>query len=243
MSKPTTLDTLCARPLRRRGIARLNALLDATERLLATQNEATVSLAGIAAEAGVPLPSVYHFFPNRDLAFEALALRFNEEIYNLSIRPLDDPAPQSWQELVERKHIRAAAFQNSRPAALKLFLGAGVTTMVRRIDFAGNARLALSRLRLFEAYFELPFLPDFARRIEIATAANDGIWSLSFGRHGTITEPMRAAATSAAIAYLRGYLPEYLPPRVPSAETLARIYVPPPEGQDVRFLFSAPAEA
>ena len=235
--KATTFDTVTARPMRRRGIARLNRLLDATERLLERHDEQEVSLARIAAEAGVPLPSVYHFFPNRNVAFEALALRFNEEIYRRSIEPLDDPPPASWQELLERKHIRAAAFQNGRAAALRLFLGAGVSVAIRQADFAGNARLARSRARMFEAYFQLPFLPDFEKRLEVATAINDGIWSLSYGRHQRITEEFRAEATAAAIAYLRAFLPEYLPPRPPEEALLAQIYLPPAEGQDVDFLF------
>lgn len=240
MTKATTYDGAILRPMRRRGVARLNILLDATERLLAEDDEDSISLARIADAAGVPLPSVYHFFPNRNAAFETLALRFNEEIYRLSIRPLTDPAPQTWQELLERKHIRAAAFQNSRPAALKLFLGAGVSVAVRRADFAGNARLAQSRARMFAACFHLPFIPDFAMRLEVATAANDGVWSLSFGRHGKITDSFRAAATTATISYLRGYLPEYLPPRPLTPEALEQVFVPPAEGFDAGFLFPDP---
>lgn len=236
MTTPTPFDRLMSRPLRQRGIARVNLLLDATERLLAETDADGISLARIAETAGVPLPSAYHFFPNRNLAFEALALRFNEEIYRLSIRPLTDPAPQSWQEMLERHHIRAAAFQNSRPAALKLFLGAGVSLAVRRADFAGNARVAQSRARMFEACFHMPFIPDFAHRLEVAMAANDGIWSLSFGRHGRITEAFRAAATSAAIACLRRFLPDHLPPRPLTDEALARVFVPPAAGFDAGLL-------
>jgi AcrR family transcriptional regulator len=212
--------------MRRRGIERHNILLDATERLLADNSDEDISLAQIAEAAGVPLASVYHFFPNRNAAFVALAKRFNEEIYRLSITPLLDPEPQDWQELLHMIHARAAAFQNSRPAALRLFLGAGVSVAVRNADLSGNARIARSRERFFEAYFHMPFLPDFVERLEIAGASMDGIWALSYGRHGHITEPYRKEATAAAIDYLRRFLPQFLPRKPLTQKGLERIYIP-----------------
>ncbi|TFF27574.1 TetR/AcrR family transcriptional regulator [Jiella endophytica] len=211
------------RPMRRRGIERYQLLLDATETLLAGHADEDVSLAQIAAAARVPLASVYHFFPNRNAAFVALAHRFNEEIYALSITPLRDPEPQSWQELLEMKHARAAAFQNSRPAALRLFLGAGVSVAVRNADFSGNARIAAGRARMFEAYFHMPLIPDFVTRLEVAGASLDGIWAMSYGKHGHITDELRREATAASIAYLRRFLPEHLPRRPLDSEALDRI--------------------
>jgi AcrR family transcriptional regulator len=220
------LEILPARPMRRRGIERHNLLLDATERLLAESSDDDVSLAQIAEAADVPLASVYHFFPNRNAAFVALALRFNEEIYRLSIQPLRDPEPSSWQAMLGMKHARAAAFQNSRPAALRLFLGAGVSVAVRNADLTGNARIARSRERMFDAYFHMPYVPDFAERLEISGAAMDGIWALSSGRHGLITEEFRKEATAVAVTYLRRHLPEFLPRKALTQVALDRLYIP-----------------
>ena len=220
------LEIQPARPMRKRGIERHNLLLHATERLLAESSDEDVSLAQIAEAAEVPLASVYHFFPNRNAAFVALALRFNEEIYRLSIQPLRDPEPQTWQEMLEMKHARDAAFQNSRPAALRLFLGAGVSVAVRNADLTGNTRIARSRERLFDAYFHVPYVPDFAERLEVSGAAMDGIWALSYGRHGVITEEFRKEATAVAVTYLRRYLPEFLPRKALTQAALDRLYIP-----------------
>ena len=217
--------SMTGRPMRRRGIERYHLLLDATETLLSAQSDEDVSLAEIAEAAKVPLASVYHFFPNRNAAFVALAHRFNEEIYQLSITPLTDPEPQSWQELLDMKHSRAAAFQNSRPAALRLFLGAGVSVAVRNADFSGNQRIAISRARMFEAYFHMPVIPDFVMRLEVAGASLDGIWAMSYGQHGHITDALRREATAASIAYLRRFLPEVLPRKPLTPEALARVAI------------------
>ncbi|OWU83074.1 hypothetical protein ATO6_20850 [Oceanicola sp. 22II-s10i] len=213
------------RPMRRRGIERYHLILDATERLLSDSGDEDISLAQIAEQAEISLASVYYFFPNRNSVYVALALRFNDEIYERSILPLSDPEPQSWQELLERKHKAAAAFQNSRPAALRLFLGAGVSAAVRSADFTGNARLARSRARMLEAYFDIQNMPDLPHWLEMSAAAMDGIWALSYGYHGQITEAYRAEATACAVTYLRRYLPEYLP-RIPvTQDALDRIRI------------------
>ena len=123
-------------------------------------------------------------------------------------------------------HARAAAFQNGRPAALRLFLGAGVSVAVRNADLSGNARIARSRERFFEAYFHMPFIPDFAERLEVAGASMDGIWALSYGRHGQVTEHYRQEATAGAIDYLRRFLPEFLPRKPLTQKALERIFIP-----------------
>ncbi len=124
------------------------------------------------------------------------------------------------------KHKAAAAFQNSRPAALRLFLGAGVSAAVRSADFSGNARLARSRARMFDAYFQMPPMPDLPHWLEMSAAAMDGIWSLSYGYHGQITEAYREEATACAINYLRRFLPEFLPRKPLTQAALDQIRIP-----------------
>ena len=148
-----------SRPMRRRGIERYNLILDATEQLLTDIGDEEISLAQIAEIAGVSLASVYYFFPNRNAVHTALAQRFSAEIYRHAILPPVDPEPQSWQELIEMKHQAGAEFQNSRPAAMRLFMGAGVSASVRNADFSGNARIAQAHARMLEAYFEVPPMP------------------------------------------------------------------------------------
>lgn len=215
------------RTMRRRGVERYNLLLDSTERLLSRDEDEDISLAQIAEAAGVSLASVYYFFPNRNAVYVALARRFNEEIYQRSIIPPTDPEPQTWQELLAVKHTAAAAFQNSRPAALRLFLGAGVSVSVRNADFAGNARIAQSRARMLEAYFDIQPLPQLPHWLEISAAAMDGIWALSYGAHGRITEEYREEGTACAVTSLRRFLPEFLPRKPLEQAALDRIEVAP----------------
>lgn len=199
-------------PVRKHAQERFDALLDATEGLLAESLNEEVSLAQIAELAGVPLASVYHFFPNRNAAFEALAQRFHSELWRLAAQPLE-PAPATWQEMIERNQLRSSKYLNSHPAALRLFMGAGVSVQVRNLDMHGNAVLTRLRADQFVRYFDVPRVPDFERRLAIALAVSDGIWALSYSAHGRITDDYIVESVRAASVYLRCFLPEVLPAR------------------------------
>jgi AcrR family transcriptional regulator len=194
-------------PMRKRGVERYHILLDATADLLADRNEEDISLAQIAERAEVPLASVYHFFPNRNAAFVALAQRYHAAI-GVSTRTPFNPPPDTWQQYVERRQRQGAAYLNANPAALRLFMGAGVSVEVRNTDLNGNAELAKLRTAYLCATFDMPNIPDLEQRVAVSIALVDGIWALSYSQHRSITEAYLEESIRAAVTYLRCYLPE-----------------------------------
>lgn len=67
-----------ARPtavLQRRGVARVNAILDAAEELLAEQGYEAATLKAISDRTGIPAASVYHYFADRHQVDTALMQR------------------------------------------------------------------------------------------------------------------------------------------------------------------------
>ncbi|WP_398468289.1 TetR/AcrR family transcriptional regulator [Tardiphaga sp.] len=190
-------------------------LLDTTESLLADSGNEDVSLAQIAEAAAVPLASVYHFFPNRNAAFVALAQRFHAEL-RARAQERQNPPPPSWQEHLAYTQRRATSYLNDRPAALRLFMGAGVSVQVRNIDMEGNAHISRRRAEEFDLYFDMPRIPELETRMATVLAMSDGIWALSYSIHGRITDAFLQESTRAAICYLRCFLPEVIPGKLPS---------------------------
>jgi AcrR family transcriptional regulator len=168
-----------------------------------------VGLYQIAERAGVPAASVYHFFPNKEAAFLALAAEYHTALHDLASEPLDPP-PLSWQDLVRRKVTGAAEYHNNHPAALRLFMGAGVTVEVRTADTGQTVRLARRRAQVLDDYFHVPHVPDWERRLATSIAIVDGVFGLSYAQHGIITPELVDDAWRASIAYLRTFLPEQL---------------------------------
>jgi AcrR family transcriptional regulator len=198
--------------MRKRGLERLQLLLDVTADLLTEAVGEDISLAQIADRAGVPLASVYHFFPNRNAAFVALAQRYHQ-VLGASARAPIDPVPATWQDYIANRQRHGAAYLNANPAALRLFMGAAVSVEVRNTDLWGNAELARLRTAYLRSVFEMPNIPDLENRVAVSIALVDGIWALSYSQHRMITPEYLAESIRSAVAYLRCYLPEVLAPR------------------------------
>lgn len=68
------------RPQQMRGQRRIEAILDAAERLFATAGYEATSTNQIAAEAHTPIGSLYQFFPNKEAILRALVARYREQM-------------------------------------------------------------------------------------------------------------------------------------------------------------------
>ena len=198
-------------PQRSRGKERFARLLDVTEELLAARTDSDVTLAMVAEKAGVPLPSVYHFFPNRNAIFVELARRFHEDLAKLARTDISPP-PARWQDLVLTRQSRGRDYLNTHPAALRLFMGAGVSAEVRTLDLRGNTSLAHIRAQEFRRRFECTGLDGLEGWLAVSFGVMDGIWTISYAEYGLITDHYLHEAWRASVAYLRTYLPEELRP-------------------------------
>ncbi|RVU38389.1 TetR/AcrR family transcriptional regulator [Hwanghaeella grinnelliae] len=172
--------------------------------------DSDVTLAMVADRAGVPLPSVYHFFPNRNAIFVELARRYHEELAELARQEIS-PAPRRWQDLILVRQTRGRDYLNENPAALRLFMGAGVSVEVRNLDLRGNTAASKTRAQEFHARFECAGLTDLEYWLGVTFGLMDGIWAISYAEHGRITDRYLMEAWRASVAYLRTYLPEDLP--------------------------------
>lgn len=201
------------KPSRGRGLIRYDALVDATEELLQVEDPDEVGLYRIAEQAGVPPASVYHFFPTKEAAFTALAMRIMDQLLVVHNQPIQAREVQTWQDLFRFDSRRGADFYNDHPAGLKIFYGGYGGVDARRIDEAGTKKLAYASYARLNKIFHMPYIRDpqfkFACRMNIL----DSFWSASVQRHGRITDQYHDEAVAASIAYARTYLPDRIEPR------------------------------
>jgi AcrR family transcriptional regulator len=208
-------------PSRGRGVIRYKALLDATEALLQDQDPDEVGLYQIAAKAGVPPASVYHFFPTKGAAFLALAERYIQGFRDLAAEPIEAVRLKSWQDLLAIGQARAAAYYNAHPPALKILLGGHPNWDIRQADLSHNAEIARDGYSYYDDAFHMPHLADPERMFLILVGISDAIWAISFSRHGRITSEFEADALAASIAYCRLFLPDQVEPRAHVREAAA----------------------
>jgi AcrR family transcriptional regulator len=194
-------------PARGRGKARFATLLDATEALLDKSDPDAVGLYQIAEKAGIPPASVYHFFPTKEAAYEALAERLVRQVLNLHKAPIAARRLQNWQDLFRIDIDRARDFYNSHPPAAKIFYGGYVGVDAKKIDKIAADQISSTNYDRLNRVFHMPFLKDPRRFFEVRLGILDAIWTISVRRHGHITDDLHEEAFRACIAYSGLYLP------------------------------------
>ena len=126
-------------PTQARSRQRLRRVLDAADELLAAEGAGAFTTKAVARFAGIPVGSVYHYFPDKDAIAEALAVRYWSDFEDLvagvaeadELRPFDDPGAAVLDVL-------AAGFR-ARPGFLALWYG-GLRTEHLRDATRPNAR-------------------------------------------------------------------------------------------------------
>jgi len=193
-----------------RGIARRELLLSAARALLAEHDLDEISLGDVAAHAGVPKGSAYHFYTDIGDLYGALLALTEEEVLQTQGAPITEPI-REWSDVVRVLIRRGVAFYNANRPHCQLQIGPKAPPELKLKDRRSDVALGGIYRQQLGAFFELPDLPNaaqvFFRAVEIA----DLMFGLSVLDSGHITAEMGAEAERAVIAYLGTYLPAKLP--------------------------------
>lgn len=201
------------KPSRGRGVARFSALLQATEELLAQFNPDEIGLYQIAEKAGIPAPSVYHFFPTKEAAFDAFAESFSERILDAHRAPIDARSIHNWTDLYRLDYKRARAAYNASKPALKTFYGGYGGVAAKSIDDLMRRDLSMRGFDRVNFVFDMPRIDNYVRMTANRMGIVDSFWTTSVRELGYISDDYHEEAIEAAIAYSRLYLPAYTQPR------------------------------
>ncbi len=195
--------------LRVRGIARRELLLSTVRTLLDERELDEISLGDVAARAGMPKGSAYHFYDDIKDLYAALLALTEEEVDRIHRLPITDPV-REWSDVVRMLIRRGVKFYNSNRSSRQLQIGPKTPPELKLRDRRSDLALGAVYQQQIHAFFELPALPNasqvFFRAVEVA----DLMFSLSVLDTGKITEEMAAEAERATIAYLATYLPTKL---------------------------------
>lgn len=195
----------------KQGRVRRQKLLMAARKLCEKQYIEDISLADICKEANIPRASAYHFFPNVESIF--LALRFLN--YMDTYQELDKIEVfrfQRWQDYVAALLTQSVQLFNQDITKNKLMYGSN-TPDFNRSEYEERADInmvAMITSKLSSRY-DMSSFKGINEKLLITYTLTHSIFSLSYKQHAEITEEMGEEAITAAIAYLRCYLPENLP--------------------------------
>lgn len=199
---------------RRRGEKRLDSLIATTDELLSECELRDVGLKQIAERSGVPVSSIYHYFPSREDAFALTAHYHLLQFERLWRAPLPK-RPKTWQELIRIKILESVRYSNSNVSSMRLLFGSHFSEEIRKESADAVTLLASVRRDVLKEYFHVPPIRALTEKLAVSIASIDGILQMSFSTHGRITDNHTQEAIRVSIAYLRCYLPEHLDPRPP----------------------------
>jgi len=205
-------ETQIRRPRQQRSRERFEAILDAAERLLQDREPNEVSIYTIAEEADMSPPSIYHFFPDGNHVYMALAERYFDMFLG-GLESIEGKRFDDWQTLVEFRYDLSRRFFNDNVAARKVLLGAAATWAIRTRDIDTNRLLARGAIVELNRFFILPKMSGLVDRVTETIIMNDAIWALYDHRFGHLPADEEIFARRARLGHMRTYLPEYLASR------------------------------
>ncbi|MGB9183588.1 MAG: TetR/AcrR family transcriptional regulator [Solirubrobacteraceae bacterium] len=200
---PSKLDQMLRHvPIQARSRARLLKVLDAAEAVLARDGAGPFTMARVAAAAGVPVGSVYHYFPDKETVVQALALRYWSDFEDLVAGvaesderdPMSDPAGAVLDAL-------AAGFR-ARPGFLALWYGGLRTEAVRDVTRPTRGAIAASIARILAVHW--PSADEQARddAAGMVVIAGDGLLREAFRASPDGDERLLAESRAMLQAYI-----------------------------------------
>jgi AcrR family transcriptional regulator len=167
-------------PTQARSRQRLRRVLDAADEVLASEGAAAFTTTRIAAVAGVPVGSVYHYFPSKAAIVEALAVRYWSDFEDLvaAVAETDerDPLPDPGGAVLE---ALAAGFR-ARPGFLSLWYGGLRTEQVRDVTRPTRSAIARSLERILAVHWPQADVATRATVAQMVVIAGDGLLREAF---------------------------------------------------------------
>ena len=212
----TKSDQLTPRrkPSQERSRDRVERIIDATADLLGTTAVDKITTAAIAETAGVPIGSVYQYFPNKLAVLAELARRVMEQV-DLKTASLiaEDFGVLPWDQAIDRAIDATMQGYEAQPGYLQLLLSIRPTPEFRAITDESNERVAA--MLAFHPALQAVIPPE---RIQLVTrAAIQAVnslqdWALS-QKDPDVTNRIIAEMKTLLKGYLAVYMDESSPYR------------------------------
>jgi AcrR family transcriptional regulator len=193
-------------PTQARSKKRLERMMDAAEREFADVGFEAATMQSIAARAETSIGSLYQFFPNKQVLFDAITERYLTRVRGmLDLLLSEELLARPWTEVLETAVDAIWAFDRDDPAVRAIWIQGRVTPELISAGSAINREMA-ARLEVFFAR-HLPAVPA-AHRPVVATMVVETISSMIFV--ATLRgEPVASRVMKETKVLLRRYLEGY----------------------------------
>jgi AcrR family transcriptional regulator len=194
-------------PRQARSRARVAQILAAADGILSREGFEALTVRRIAQEAGVPVGSIYQFFPDKAAVVDALAHgyigEFDAAIARLVEGAQAPHADDGWADPVGRLVDEFADLYRSRPGYVALWSGRHLSPELARADEANNLAIAQGVRRILVARGVLRDGPDLERNAQVAVRVADALLQFAFAGAAGGDERILAELKTLLRLYLR----------------------------------------
>ncbi|MCX8559413.1 TetR/AcrR family transcriptional regulator [Mycolicibacterium mucogenicum] len=199
--------------VQRRGIERVQAILDAAEALLTEQGYEAATLKAIGERAGIPTASLYHYFPDRHQVDAALAQRHLRELDAQISASVSDSKLRTLSDAIDAIVDPYLIYFRAHPDFVQLWFASrtpGLNELALEFDEFQARRFwqLLVDKKLVRA--DTPELV-----VQLAFEAGNRLFDVAFRRSPGGDDVAIDEARSMLTAYLGTYAPKATKPRRP----------------------------
>ncbi|WP_211357030.1 TetR/AcrR family transcriptional regulator [Nocardioides rubriscoriae] len=194
-------------PVQERSRKRVEAILDATERLVVERGVEALTTREIAVAAGVPVASLYQYFADKEAVLLALAERdmaeMDEQVATdlMALAEADDLTVASLVETAMQAFVTVYA---RRRAFVEIYLRGRTNSAVHAFGREHNVRIAHAlRALALESGIASTALSEQAA--VLAVEVGDRVFQLAYERDDRGDAAMVAEGTAMLTAYLQRY--------------------------------------
>jgi AcrR family transcriptional regulator len=189
--------------VQRRGVERVQAILDAAEKLLAEQGYAAATLKAIGEKADIPTASLYHYFADRHQVDAELVRRHVRELDERFAAALNDPKVRTLGDGIDAMIDPLVTYFREHPSFVQLwFVGRSSTLSELAQAFDESWAEQLWRF-LIERNLIRADTPQFV--VQLAFEVGDRLFDVAFQRAPTGDDTTIDEARRLLTAYLQTY--------------------------------------
>jgi AcrR family transcriptional regulator len=167
-------------PQQERSRARVRQILRSADEVLSNEGFEALTVRRIAQAAGVPVGSIYQFFPDKAAVIDALAVSYLDD-FAAAIEELTEAAQaEPWQDPVQTLVDAFAQMYRARPGYVALWSGRHLSPRLAQADEANNAAIADGVRRVLIAQARLPDGEPLARISRISVVVADALLQFAF---------------------------------------------------------------
>jgi AcrR family transcriptional regulator len=194
-------------PVQARSQERVQRILDVAEALFATQGYAATTTKEIAAQAQIPIGSLYQFFPNKAALVQALFVRYNDLLHQkLALFNDAELSKVPLPTFVDNLTDISINFYLEHPGYHKIYMEAqDLMSELDKIEKAVDAKFIQELVILLKQRKAITEDVNYEAIAYVLINAGDQVISLALGQEERFQQQLFAEIKRFSLSYLQSY--------------------------------------